>query len=224
MNQIYEITKFTTTDYQDELACIVWFGGCNMRCIYCYNIDAVLNQGKITNDEFLNFLKSRVGKLSGVVFSGGECTLCRDFLTLCRNVKNLGYKLKVDTNGTNLDVIKQALDENLIDYIALDFKAYIDKFKEITKSNLYYKFEKTLQYLIKIDFKFEVRTTIHTDFINENDISQMAQYLENLGYKNNYYLQNFLQTNHNFTKLPPQKRVIDKNKILTKLNIVLRNF
>lgn len=224
MGQIYHITPFTMTDYQGELSCVIWFSGCNMRCVYCYNIDAVLNDGNITNEQLLEFLQQRVGKLSGVVFSGGECTLCKDFLSLTRSVKSLGYKLKVDTNGTNPDIIKQAIEENLIDYIALDFKAYNDKFINITKSNLYSKFEQTLQYLININFKFEVRTTIHSEFLNENDISQMAQYLERLGYKNNYYLQNFLQTNHNFTQLILQKRVIDKNKILTKLNIILRNF
>lgn len=224
MGQIYEITPFTTTDYQDEISCVVWFSKCNMRCVYCYNIDVVLNDGKITNLKLLEFLKSRVGKLSGVVFSGGECTLAKDFLTLAREVKKLNYKLKVDTNGTNPLIIKQAINENLIDYIALDFKANSYKFNKITKSNLYHKFEQTLKYLIDIKFNFEIRTTVHSEFLNENDISQMAKYLENLGYKGNYYLQNFLQTNHNFTPILPQKKLIDKNKILTNLNIVLRNF
>lgn len=224
MGQIYDITPFTMTDYQGELSCIVWFSGCNMRCVYCYNIDAVLNHGNITNEQLLEFLQQRVGKLSGVVFSGGECTLSEDFLNLARNVKSLGYKLKVDTNGTNPDIIKQAIEENLIDYIALDFKAYNDKFIKITKSNLYSKFEQTLQYLININFKFEVRTTVHSEFLNEDDISQMAQYLEKLGYKNNYYLQNFLQTNHNFTMISSQKKIINDKLINTKLNVKLRNF
>lgn len=224
MGQIYEITPFTTTDYQDEISCVVWFSKCNMRCVYCYNIDAVLNDGKITNLKLLEFLKSRIGKLSGVVFSGGECTLAKDFLTLAREVKKLNYKLKVDTNGTNPVIIKQAINENLIDYIALDFKANSHKFNVITKSNLYHKFEQTLKYLIDIKFNFEIRTTVHSEFLNENDISQMAKYLENLGYKGNYYLQNFLQTDHNFMPILPQKKLIDKDKIFTKLNIELRNF
>lgn len=195
-----------------------------MRCVYCYNIDAVLNEGKITNLDFIKFINSRVGKLSGVVFSGGECTLAKDFLDLAKDVKKLGYKLKVDTNGTNLDVIQQAISENLIDYIALDFKARSDKFNQITKSNLYAKFEQTLKYLIKIDFKFEVRTTVHSGFLNEQDISNMAKYLENLGYHSNYYLQNFLQTDHNFTPILPQQKILNTNSIDTNLNIILRNF
>ena len=115
-------------DFNEITACIVWFVGCNMSCIYCYNTQIATSEGKISNEEFNKFLKSRIGKLDGVVFSGGECTLCEDFLDLAKDVKRLGFLLKVDTNGSNPSVIKKAIELNLIDFIALDFKTKYFKF------------------------------------------------------------------------------------------------
>lgn len=223
-NPIYAITPFTTLDFPDKTACIAWFCGCNMRCLYCYNQAVVLGEGKVSKDEFLSFLNRRKNKLSGVVFSGGECTISKDFLPLAREVKKLGFLLKVDTNGLNLNALKEAVSENLIDYIALDFKADRAKFRGITGSNSYDEFIKTLKFLINIKFKFEVRTTVHSDLLCEDDISLMSQTLENLGYKGVYYLQNFLDTGENFGNLSEAKRKFDINKAKSNIKIKLRNF
>ena len=219
---IHSITPFTTLDYPDKLACIVWFSGCNMRCLYCYNPQIVKSDEGISQSELFEFLTSRVGLLEGVVFSGGECTLNKDFLNLTKRVKELGFKLKIDTNGSNSNILKESI--NFIDYIALDFKAPKEKFKFITNSNLYDEFIKTLKFLINLNFPFEVRTTLHSDLLDENDISTMAKTLENLGYKNNYYLQNFLDTGLNFGNLKESLNKFDINKIDSNLNIKLRNF
>jgi len=125
---LYSLTPFTTLDYPDKTACIAWFAGCNMRCAYCYNVPIVTGAGQISCAEFIKFLDKRKGKLSGVVFSGGECTLSPAFLPLASEVKSRGFSLKVDTNGSNLTAIEQAISLNLIDYIALDFKATKEKF------------------------------------------------------------------------------------------------
>lgn len=219
---IYDITPFTTLDYPDKLACIVWFAGCNMRCLYCYNFEIVNSKKDIGEDKLITFLKSRVGLLEGVVFSGGECTLNQNFTSLARKVKELGFNLKVDTNGSNLKALQKTI--NFIDYIALDFKAPKDKFKNVTSSNLYDEFIKTLKFLTHINFNFEVRTTIHSDLLDENDISKMAQILEKNGYKNSYFLQNFLNTGLNFGNLTTPKKEFDINKINSNLEICLRNF
>ena len=118
---LYSLTPFTTLDYPDKTACIAWFAGCNMRCAYCYNVPIVTGVGQISRAEFIKFLDKRKGKLSGVVFSGGECTLSPAFLPLASEVKSRGFSLKVDTNGSNLTALGQAISLNLIDYIALDF-------------------------------------------------------------------------------------------------------
>ena len=195
-----------------------------MRCLYCYNKNIVLGKGQISEEEFLKFLDKRVGKLSGVVFSGGECTLNPSFLKLAREVKKRNFKLKVDTNGTNSSILRKAISEKLIDYVALDFKSVKQKYKNITGSNLYEKFIETLRFLIKINFNFEVRTSVHADLLDENDITQMAKILEQNGYKGVYFLQGFLQTDDNFGNLKTATKEFNPNLIQTTLKIELRNF
>ena len=221
---LYSITPFTTLDYPDKTAAIAWFVGCNMRCIYCYNKEIVTSPGKISKDEFLKFLDKRVGKLNGIVFSGGECSINRHFLDLAKEVKNRNFDLKIDTNGSNLAVLKTAIEQSLIDYIALDFKALRENFMKITASNLYDEFIKTLTYLINSNVNFEVRTSVYADLINENEINKMAKILQNSGYKGIYYLQNFLNTGENFGNLNAPKNSLNFDKIDTKLQIKLRNF
>ncbi|QKF85265.1 anaerobic ribonucleoside triphosphate reductase activating protein [Campylobacter blaseri] len=195
-----------------------------MRCVYCYNTHIVTSSGNIDKKEFLDFLKKRVGKLNGVVFSGGECTRSKEFLELAKEVKALGFKLKVDTNGTNFKVLKEAIELNLVDYIALDFKATKESYYLITKSKLYDEFMQTLKFLIDIDFPFEVRTTVHGDFLDENEINIMAKTLEKMGYKNIYYLQNFLYTGENFGSLEKPKQNFNPENLKTNLKVELRNF
>lgn len=189
---IYSITPFTLLDYPDKTACIIWFAGCNMRCLYCYNPDIVLGKGKLTYDDALKFLNSRKNLLDGVVLSGGECTLHKSFIYLLKEIKKLGLLVKVDTNGSNPTLLKQLINEKLINYIALDFKAPVKKFHYITKSKLYNEFTETLQYLININFPFEVRTTVHSNLINQDDLQEMVLHLENNHYTGKYFIQNFV--------------------------------
>lgn len=222
--EIYDITPFTTIDYPGQLACIVWFAGCNMRCIYCYNKEIVTGNGRISEVELLKFLQKRKNKLSGVVFSGGECTQYDSFLSLAKKVKELGYLIKVDTNGSNTNKIIAGIEGGLIDFISLDFKAKKENFQLITNSNLYENFIQTLRFLIEKKYNFEVRTTIHSDFLDENDIGQMSQILEQEGYEKNYYIQNFLLTGENFGCIDKPLSNFNPKKIKSNLNIVLRNF
>ncbi|AQW82084.1 anaerobic ribonucleoside-triphosphate reductase activating protein [Campylobacter pinnipediorum] len=198
---IFKITPFNLTDYAGKIACVVWFCGCNMRCQYCYNTEIVLGEPYISDEDFCKFLDSRKNKLDAVVFSGGECTLAKSFLKLAKEVKKRGFLLKIDTNGTNLKILKEAIQLGLIDYIALDFKSLKEKFKDITNSNLYDEFMKTLKYLISINFDFEVRTTVHNSLLNSDDIHSMYKLLKEEGYNNEYFLQNFLDTGENFGNL-----------------------
>ncbi|MDL0089781.1 anaerobic ribonucleoside-triphosphate reductase activating protein [Campylobacter gastrosuis] len=221
---IFDITPFTMTDYANKLSAVLWFSGCNMRCVYCYNVPVVLGKAKITFDELMKFLNERQNRLEAVVFSGGECTLSAHFLELLSEVKRRNFKVKVDTNGTNFSVLKTAINQNLIDFISLDFKATKEKFHAVTGSNLYENFAKTLRFLIDLNFDFEVRTTIHADILNEDDVSKMAKFLEQNGYKNSYFLQNFLPTKQNFGSLNEPKNSFDTTKIKTNLDIKLRNF
>lgn len=220
---VYDLTRFTTTDYVGHISCIIWFVSCNFRCLYCYNDNIVYTkEGNYTQNNILDFLKTRIGLLDSVVLSGGEATV-HNVIPICKEIKKLGFKIKLDTNATNLPQIKKLIELNLLDYIAIDFKAPKYKFKEIVGVDMYDNTIKTIQYLISIDFTFELRTTINKSLLDENDINSMIETISSLGYKNTYYLQNFLETSSNIGNITKSSN-IDKNKINTQnLSIQYRN-
>ncbi len=221
-NFIYDITKFSHLDFPDYLSCIVWFSGCNMRCDYCYNKDIVFaKNGNYSFNDVLDFLKTRIGLLNGVVLSGGEATT-HNLKEFCIKIKELGFLIKLDTNGVNFNSIKQLLDLNLLDFIALDYKAPKDKFLKITHSNNYEEFSKTLNFLIKSDVTFEVRTTLHYDLLDENDINIIIDDLIQRGYRNSYYLQNFLDTQSNIANISAPKKSFDESLLCKDINLVWR--
>lgn len=188
---IYQITPFTLLDYPDKIACIVWFAGCNMRCQYCYNIEIVKGKGHLSYDEVLSFLDTRKNLLDAVVLSGGECMLHIRIEPFIRNIKQRNLLVKIDTNGSNPRAIAKLLRENLIDYVALDFKALKDRFHKVTGSDHFHEFEKTLDLLLNAQIPFEVRTTVHSNLLDENELIRMADYLKQKGYSGTYYLQRF---------------------------------
>jgi len=219
---VYDLTKFSHLDFPDHLACIVWFVGCNMRCDYCYNKDIVFtHNGKYSLEDVVTFLERRVGLLDGVVLSGGEAT-SHNLILFCQKVKSLGFKIKLDTNGTNYNNIKELIDLDLIDYIALDYKAPEYKYYEITHSNAFSLFENTLIYLIQNGIHFEVRTTVHNDLLSEKDINFIVNDLIQKGYKNTYFLQEFMDTEKNIGNISTPIKSFDKNLISKNLNIVYR--
>ena len=189
---IYSITPFTLLDYAHKSACILWFAGCNMRCLYCYNPEIVLGKGTISFEKALTFLNSRKNLLDAVVFSGGECLLHKNSIQLISEVKKMGFLVKIDTNGSRPEVLQQLLENKLIDYVALDFKAMPVHFEKITQSNLFLPFEKSLRLLVKSGLAFEVRTTVHSDLINKDQMKAMIQYLEKQNYQGDYYIQHFV--------------------------------
>ena len=189
---IYSLTPFTLLDYPHKSACILWFAGCNMRCLYCYNPEIVLGKGTISTEKVLSFLQSRKNLLDAVVFSGGECLLHKNILSLIEEVKKMGFLVKIDTNGSKPNILQQLIKNKWIDYVALDFKAMPSGFEKITQSKLFLPFEQSLQLLIENEFPFEVRTTVHSDLISENEIRLMISYLETNNYNGNYYLQYFV--------------------------------
>ncbi|RXR31311.1 anaerobic ribonucleoside-triphosphate reductase activating protein [Flavobacterium piscinae] len=186
---VHSITAFTLLDYPDQTACILWFAGCNMKCSYCYNPEIVFGKGNYSIPELLSFLEKRRGLLDAVVFSGGECLLYKESIELMFLIKAMGFLIKVDTNGSKPERLQEAIDLGLIDYVALDFKATRAKFKSITESRFYEQFLECLSILQLSKTPFEVRTTVHTDLLNENDIVQMTQLLEDKDYNGNYFLQ-----------------------------------
>ncbi|WP_317173122.1 anaerobic ribonucleoside-triphosphate reductase activating protein [Flavobacterium soyangense] len=220
---IYGLTPFTLLDYPHKSACILWFAGCNMRCLYCYNPEIVLGKGSLSFEKILSFLHSRKNLLDAVVFSGGECVLHKNILTLIAKVKKMGFLVKIDTNGSLPDTMQQLLNQNLVDYIALDFKAPKSKFQSITQSDFYDSFEKTLDLMLKIEIPFEVRTTYHSDLLAEEDLREMVHFLENKNFAGNYYIQYFKNNVETLSKLERSNNRIDCEKLSTQtIKIILR--
>jgi pyruvate formate lyase activating enzyme len=220
---IYSLTPFTLLDYPHKSACILWFAGCNMRCLYCYNPEIVNGKGTLSFEEILSFLHSRKNLLDAIVFSGGECLMHKNIISLITKVKKMGFLVKIDTNGSSPEVMQQLLNQKLIDYVALDFKAPKSKFKTITKSDLYEPFEKTLDVILKSEIPFEVRTTYHSDLLTEEDLMEMIRFLEFKNYAGNYYIQYFKNNVETLSKLGHSNNRIDCEKITTpKIKIVLR--
>jgi pyruvate formate lyase activating enzyme len=220
---IFDITPFTMLDYPNHLACIVWFAGCNMRCSYCYNPHIVLGKGKKSEKELLEFLRKRVGYLEGVVLSGGECTLYKKLDDLCVKIKELGFKIKLDTNGSNPNVLQRLIEQNLIDFVSLDFKAPKTLFKNITFSNFYDTVIGSLRILQSSGILFEVRTTVHVDILNEEAINEISDVLLENGYGGIYYLQRYLHVEQTLGKTRSPARILDKNLLSNKIKIEFRN-
>jgi len=219
---IYDITPFTTLDYKDHLSCIVWFINCNMRCVYCYNHNIVqAKNGQYDLDDLYGFLQKRVSLLDGVVLSGGEATL-HNLVPICKRIKNFGFKLKLDTNGSNPKLLEILLKKGLLDFVSLDFKSTKEKFKTITKSSFYHRFLQSLNLLIDSNIDYEIRTTLHKDLLNEDDINNIQNILYNKGYNKTFFIQNFLEGD-NLGNLKQSDISFDNSKLKDKLNISFRN-
>ena len=117
--------KCSMIDYPDKLSAIVFSQGCNFRCPYCHNPELVLPAKfnvSLKDDEIIGFLKTRIGKLDGVVLTGGEVCLQKDLIQFAEKIKDLGFLIKLDTNGSKPDVVEKFLDKKLVDYFAMDIK------------------------------------------------------------------------------------------------------
>ncbi|MFA4995004.1 MAG: anaerobic ribonucleoside-triphosphate reductase activating protein [Bdellovibrionales bacterium] len=232
MSSIYEISPFTLLDYPDELACIVWMSGCNLRCVYCHNPDIVLKRGTKEPAELYSFLESRKGKLTAVVFSGGEATFCPTLPELMRKTKEMGFKVKLDTNGGNPDMLKKLLGEGLLDYVALDYKCPPKLAKKILGTSKFEKaFRKSLDFLIKQHnagrLVLEIRTTVAPEIMSEADIGWIIDDLDKLGYEGTYWIQHIVSSgDKTLGNIAKPEGTIDPDLIPTPKNFLLgfRNF
>jgi pyruvate formate lyase activating enzyme len=220
---IYSLTPFTLLDYPHKSACILWFAGCNMRCLYCYNPEIVLGKGTLSFEKIISFLQTRKNLLDAVVFSGGECLLHKRIISLITQVKQMGFLVKIDTNGSSPEIMQELLDKKLIDYIALDYKAPKSKFQAITQSDLNDSFEETLDLILTAKIPFEVRTTFHSCLLTEEDLTTMVSYLEKKKYVGNYYIQYYRNDVETLSKLERSNNSIDCEKLSTNsIQIILR--
>lgn len=134
--EIGGLQKLTLIDFPGKLACTVFLIGCPFRCPFCYNLELVLpelieKQPRISQKEFFNFLKEKKGLLDGVCITGGEPTANSDLPDFCQKIKEMGFLVKLDTDGYDPEMMKKLIDEKLIDYLALDVKAPKEKYGKL---------------------------------------------------------------------------------------------
>lgn len=181
--QIHGLNKTTLLDYPEQIAATIFTGSCNMRCPFCHNGDLVLNpssQPTLSEEEIFAFLNKRKGILSGVCITGGEPTLQNDLPGFIKKVKNLGYLVKLDSNGYRPDVLKNLLDENLLDMIAMDIKSSPDEYS--TASGLpaldIEKIKESVEIIKSSNIDYEFRTTVVDELHNEDTFYQIRDWLK----------------------------------------------
>ncbi len=180
-------------------------------------------------DKVFTFLDSRRGLLDGIVLSGGEATLYSGLVNFTEHVKAMGFAVKLDTNGTRPETVRTLLKRNLLDYVSLDYKAPPAKFEPLTHCTDWQDLNDTLSCLIEQSaVPFEIRTTVHTDLLNENDINTIITDLAARNYRGTYYVQNFVHNHDRPTlgNVNEQQRFLDMGKIVQheKLTVAFRNF
>jgi len=179
MMKIAGIEKTTLIDYPGKIACTIFIYGCNFRCKFCHNPELVILpiEKEISEQEILDFLKKRKNQLEGVCITGGEPILSikKDFL---KKIKEFGYEIKIDTNGSFPEKLKEFIDEELVDFVAMDIKASKEKYSELINFKIDLKdIEKSIKLITSKAKDYEFRITILEDFHSIDDIKKMAQWL-----------------------------------------------
>jgi len=176
--KIGDIQKFSLIDYPGKICAIIFTRGCNFRCPYCHNpelVDSSLFGETITDDEVFAFLEKRRGKLDAVNITGGEPTLQTDLIEFAERIRSLGYMIKIDTNGSFPAVLDKLIGRGLLDYIAMDVKAPLEKYEEIAKTPVTPEdIVKSIKLIMNSGIDYEFRTTITEFLLTENDIEKIG--------------------------------------------------
>lgn len=196
--KICGLNKTTLLDYPGIVAATIFLGGCNFCCPFCHNGDLVLHSGEIpeySEEEIFTFLKKRKNVLEGVCITGGEPTLYEELPDFIKKIKDLGYKVKLDTNGSNPEMVKRLLDGKQIDYVAMDIKAPVYKYDEVCGASVdMEKIQQSVELIKTGEISYEFRTTVVREFHTKEDILEIGKWLNGAEY---YYLQSYQDTENN---------------------------
>ena len=192
------LQKMTLLDYPGQVACTVFLRGCNFRCPFCHNSSLLSGAGEqlMEDTQLLGFLEKRVGLLDGVCVTGGEPTLQKELPQLLEKIKALGYRVKLDTNGSCPEMLKTVVEAGYVDYVAMDIKNAPQQYEKTAgmKPALLEKVEESIRYLISGNVDYELRTTVVEELHNADSVREMGQWVCNLGGKpaRRWYLQQYM--------------------------------
>ena len=176
------LQKFSLIDYPDQISAIVFTRGCDFRCGYCYNAELVLPEryaSLISEQEIMEFLKTRRGKLDAVVITGGEPTVQPDLLEFILKVKALGFLVKLDTNGINPRLLEKIIEHKAVDYIAMDIKAPLEKYQKIINVEIdINNIMQSIRLIMHFGIDYEFRTTIVKSQLGKDDIVDIAKLIQ----------------------------------------------
>lgn len=223
------IDKMSLVDFDDYLSVTLFTEGCNFRCPFCHNRSLVLkeNTSPINFNEILDYLKTRVNKIDAVVITGGEPLLHPDIVEKIKAIKDLGFLIKLDTNGTNPDLMIKLLESKLVDYVAMDIKNCKEKYNLTSGSNLPFdNIEKSIKFLINSNYNYEFRTTAIKEFHTLEDFIKIANMIK--GCKR-YVLQHYKDREecieHGFHEID-ENTIIEYKKEIDKIlgNVDIRGY
>ncbi len=187
------LLKLTLLDFPGKCACTVFFCGCNFRCPFCHNATLVRGEGEsISEEEFFSFLKKREGILDGVCITGGEPTLQKGLRDFIKRIKDMGFAVKLDTNGARPDVLGSLLSEGLLDYVAMDIKSSPEGYERAAGCKIDTdKIRESVSLLIGGNTDYEFRTTVATGAVTLADMEGIGSLIK--GAKR-YFLQGFVDS------------------------------
>jgi len=186
------LQKLSLIDYEPYTCCVIFTAGCNFRCAFCQNKDLVLNPEKldtISNEEFYDFLEKRKKWLDAVCISGGEPTLHKDLPEHIARIKSIGYKVKLDTNGTNPKMVEQLINDKLIDYVAMDIKETLQKYEKIVEVPVdLEKIKDSVKLLMQNRIPYEFRMTMVPTLVEKEDMHEIGKWIQGA---HKFYVQQF---------------------------------
>ena len=208
------LQKLTLLDYPGHTACTVFTAGCNLRCPFCHNSELVLPQRRpprMDEEEFFSFLKKRQGILDGVCITGGEPLLQKDIADFMQRIKELGFAVKLDTNGCFPHVLRTLVEQGLVDYVAMDIKNSRESYaKTVGLENFdLAPVEESVSYLLSGAVEFEFRTTVVDGLHSARDFHSIGQWLSGA---ERYFLQEFKDSGDVLTAglCPPSQEQLEQ--------------
>ncbi len=209
---IYGLQKMTLLDYPQHIACTVFLGGCDFRCPFCHNFELVdmSISPYMTEEEFFSFLGTRQGLLDGVAITGGEPLLYKELPDFIKKIREMGFLIKLDTNGNHPERLKALLADNLLDYIAMDVKNSLAKYGETIGVQDFdpSPIKESINLIMNSGIDYEFRTTVVKELHDEDSFEAIGKLISGAG---NYYLQEFVDRDtvpdKNLSAPSPEKMV-----------------
>ena len=228
------LQKLTLLDFPGKVACTVFLAGCNYRCPFCHNAELFCGKPEMLMSEeaFFAFLQSRKGLLEGVCISGGEPTLTPSLEAFAQTIKDMGFALKLDTNGSRPQILKALAQKGLLDYVAMDVKSSREGYAAATGVDADLDaVEESLRFLIDGDLPYELRTTLVHQLHSDTTIEAMGRWLSSLvpgKIPTNLYLQSFVDRDtvvFSGLTAPTENTVLHYQKCLAPFvtNVTIRN-